>query len=229
MSGGRAMTTMARAVLAGVACVLVAVLAAWLLAGSRGGAQGVNGGSRGPGASPVRTGAETVRPSAPGSPGDLRAAVPGSSAHRPSAGPNRDPGRANRAAAVPAVASYLAKVPTILSRRPRQNRATVASLGTPAFADELQATAALNRADGLRVVGSPTVTRIRVLRSDLQGRPPRVVVEACIDSSEVRLVDRRGRAVPEARHGPTRERFSLVWSRDRWLIDGQEFSDDPNC
>lgn len=128
-----------------------------------------------------------------------------------------------------AVSSYVQKVPEVLSQRRKENQAVVARIGTPVFAEELQANAAYNRANGVRVVGTPTVSRLRVLELNLQGRPPTAVVEACIDNSRVHLVDRRGRTVTQPRQGRSREQFSLVWSGDRWLIDSQGFPDDPDC
>jgi hypothetical protein len=145
-------------------------------------------------------------------------------AARQSSPPPKDKAVAGRA-----VSSYLEKVPAVLSRRPKETESLVARIGTATFADELRANAAYNRKNGVRVVGSPTVSGLKVLRVDLDAQPPTAVVEACIDSSAVRIVDTRGRTVPQPRHARTREQFSLVWSGDRWLIDSQGFPDDPNC
>lgn len=127
------------------------------------------------------------------------------------------------------VASYLAKAPTILSRRPKANLSAVAEVATATFADELLASAAYNRKNGLHVVGSPDLTQVRVESLDTRGRPPTAVVEACVDSSGVRIVDDQGHTVPQPHLGRSRERFSLVRSDGAWLIDSQEFPDDPSC
>ena len=135
----------------------------------------------------------------------------------------------DKAVAARSVRAYLQKVTAVLSSPREADRAAVARIGTRVFADELRATAAYNRADGVRVVGKPTVSALKVLHLDTGARPPRAVAEACIDSTAVRLVDRRGRTVPQPPRGRTHETFSLVWSGGRWLIDSQGFTDDPNC
>jgi hypothetical protein len=151
----------------------------------------------------------------------------GPAAARPAGTAPAPPG--DTAAARRVVASYLAKAPTILSRRPKANVSAVAEVGTETFADELLASAAYNRKNGLHVVGSPDLAQVRVQSLDSRGRPPTAVVEACVDSSDVRIVDDQGHTVPQPRHGRSRQRFSLVWSDGAWLIDSQEFPDDPSC
>jgi hypothetical protein len=216
MSGGkRPVTAAVRILLAGAAVSVLGVIAVDLAG---------HPGHDGPDTAPAE---RAAAPEPVGRPVDSVADPSGPAPARPADAARRLPG--DTAAARRVVASYLAKAPTILSRRPKASVSAVAEVGTAAFADELLASAAYNRKNGLHVVGSPDLAQVRVQSLDLRGRPPTAVVEACVDSSDVRIVDDRGNTVPQPHQGRSREWFSLVWSDGAWLIDRQEFPDDPNC
>lgn len=80
-----------------------------------------------------------------------------------------------------------------------------------------------------RVEGRPTVVEVDVVARTK--RPPTVTVAACLDSSEVEVVDARGKPVPG--QATARQRalnlITLVQRGDRWLVSDVTFPDDADC
>ncbi|MGH3097547.1 MAG: hypothetical protein ACRDMV_16310 [Streptosporangiales bacterium] len=77
-----------------------------------------------------------------------------------------------------------------------------------------------------RVVGDVRVGRLRVYAS-----PPRAVVRVCLDTSQVKLVDDDGHRVQKQRPATNRTLhvYRLVRHGSAWLLDREEFPDDPDC
>lgn len=78
--------------------------------------------------------------------------------------------------------------------------------------------------------GSPTLSSLTVLTSDLAASPPRVVVSACIDSSSVVTLDTAG--VPVGATGQA-QRFINVYTMEntagQWRVTERSFPNDPAC
>lgn len=77
--------------------------------------------------------------------------------------------------------------------------------------------------------------RVRSLSAgdvDTAQDPPRVSIEACLDSAAIDTVDQFGSSLraPTAEAPPaTLNRYELVHSDGRWLVAGHSFPDDPDC
>ena len=83
-------------------------------------------------------------------------------------------------------------------------------------------------ANGWRVTGRP-----RVLSTTVVGRtrtPSTLTVDVCVDNSTVKVVDKRGVAVPgPASPARTRNLLTLVPRDGSWVISDQGFPDNPDC
>ena len=84
--------------------------------------------------------------------------------------------------------------------------------------------------NGWRQVGSPDVVASRVVFRRPDASPPRMRIAACVDSSDVDVVDASGDSV---RNGTYAARstmlFDLVLRHGDWLVQRQSFPDDPDC
>lgn len=95
--------------------------------------------------------------------------------------------------------------------------------------EELLNTVSEYQENGWRVEGRPTVLSTRILSATRS--PDTVTVVACIDNSKVRLLDSKGKEVPNSRppHARTRNVLTLVPRGDGWVVGEQRPATRPNC
>ncbi len=78
-------------------------------------------------------------------------------------------------------------------------------------------------------MGSPKVVSATVVEYESASTPKTMVVQACIDSSNVKVITDEGTSV---RSGPNRHALNtltLVQQEDRWLVESVGFPDNPRC
>ncbi len=79
-------------------------------------------------------------------------------------------------------------------------------------------------------VGRPRLVSEHVLAYHPHASPPRLTVAACLDTSDVRLVDRAGGTVPNSAVGYRSWNYlTLVRRGAGWVVTDQTFPDDPDC
>lgn len=83
---------------------------------------------------------------------------------------------------------------------------------------------------GLSQVGSPTVVSAEVTASDPNADPPTATVLACLDYSQVDLVNSAGQSAKDTT-APQRVStiLDLVEKDGTWLVSKRTFPDDPTC
>lgn len=83
--------------------------------------------------------------------------------------------------------------------------------------------------NGWRMAGTPEIVRQRVVRRT--SNPDGVVVRACVDNSDVRVVDRNGDEVPNSRASTPRTLnvLTLVPKGDSWVVTDQRLAPKPDC
>lgn len=94
---------------------------------------------------------------------------------------------------------------------------------------ELLNTVSEYQENGWRIDGRPAVLSTRVLSATRD--PDTVTVVACIDNSQVRLLDAKGKEVPNSRptHPRTRNVLTLVPRGSDWVVGEQRPATRPNC
>lgn len=95
--------------------------------------------------------------------------------------------------------------------------------------EELLNTLAEYRENGWRMEGSPRVLSTRVL--EVTEKPSTVRMVACVDNSDVRLVDDEGNEVPNSRQPNPRTRnvLTLVPEGGAWVVAAQRPATRPDC
>ena len=111
---------------------------------------------------------------------------------------------------------------------PEQARATdLSSVLTASALEEFDAQALEWTRDGTRTTGSPTLEDVHILSDDGAGN---VTVSACVDSSNVRVLNDAGTALTD---DTTMTRaltyFLFVKDDGAWKLSGFSFPDDPTC
>ena len=111
---------------------------------------------------------------------------------------------------------------------PEQARATdLSSVLTGSALDEFDAQALEWTRDGTHTTGSPTLEDVHILSDDGAGN---VTVSACVDSSNVRVLNDAGTALTD---DTTMARaltyFLFVKDGGAWKLSGFSFPDDPTC
>lgn len=83
---------------------------------------------------------------------------------------------------------------------------------------------------GWHQVGAARVIDVVVLEHDLDATPPTMRVQACVDSSDVQIVDADGVEL-RGEGTPTRSSFllTLIYRDGAWLIAQESFAEDPDC
>lgn len=89
---------------------------------------------------------------------------------------------------------------------------------------DLQAQAEEYEQNGWRVRGRPTVVSQKIISRD----GDKVVVEACVDDSKVRIMAKDGTKVRRS-GGRALNVISLQKSGNRWVVSKMELADDPDC
>ncbi len=153
------------------------------------------------------------------------------------------PGRAGAVPArVPVPAAEKEKASTVLRAYVDKAASTLAAAKTPS-ADELKALAvgpaqgavladaAEFENNGWHQEGVPTVEELEIVGFDAAASPQRMTVNACIDSSKVKVVTAAGQTI---REGTSSSRslniLSLVRAESgEWLVEQVTFPDDPTC
>ena len=111
---------------------------------------------------------------------------------------------------------------------PEQARATdLSSVLTASALEEFDAQALEWTRDGTHTTGSPTLEDVHILSDDGAGN---VTVSACVDSSNVRVLNDAGTALTD---DTTMTRaltyFLFVKDGGAWKLSGFSFPDDPTC
>lgn len=111
---------------------------------------------------------------------------------------------------------------------PEQARATdLSSVLTGSALEEFDAQALEWTRDGTRTTGTPTLENVRILSDDGAGN---ITVSACVDSSNVRVLNDAGTALTD---DTTMTRaltyFQFVKDGKTWKLSGFSFPDDPTC
>ena len=111
---------------------------------------------------------------------------------------------------------------------PEQARATdLSSVLTGSALEEFDAQALEWTRDGTHTTGSPTLEDVHIISDDGAGN---VTVSACVDSSNVRVLNDAGTALTD---DTTMTRaltyFQFVKDGGAWKLSGFSFPDDPTC
>jgi hypothetical protein len=96
---------------------------------------------------------------------------------------------------------------------------------------ELQAQQIEFQSNGWTVRGTTRVDGVQLLSSDPTAATPTARVQACIDSSDVTLLDAHGKAVVAPPQAVRRalNLYSLAYTGGAWHIVGHSFPADPSC
>jgi hypothetical protein len=95
---------------------------------------------------------------------------------------------------------------------------------------ELEAARQEYDANGWRQEGAASVASVTVVTADLAAADPTVTVDACIDSSAVRVLDRNGTDLRnQATPDRSLNRYVLVRSAGVWRVTGHTFPADATC
>lgn len=126
------------------------------------------------------------------------------------------------------VEEYVADVGDVLADPSTEEEIDPAAV-TGAALEALRNQVAEYEASGWRVVGEPRVVRHRVVR--YYDDPEVAVVRACLDNSDVRVVDRAGKPVPGSRPASPRTLnvFTLVRVDDQWAVGEHRLATRPDC
>ena len=113
-------------------------------------------------------------------------------------------------------------------KEPDSTSRTVPSV-TGAALEELHNRVVEYENSGWRVVGEAVIVRQKVVK--YVEDPETAVVRACVDNSEVRVVDAKGNTVPGSK--PARARtlnvFTVVKEKDTWVISESRLASQPDC
>jgi hypothetical protein len=85
--------------------------------------------------------------------------------------------------------------------------------------------------NGWHQEGRPRVVWTRTVDSNLDKQPPTVTIEACIDSSDVRILGENGKPVLGTTDKPPRvpNLYTLVKAHGTWKVSGHSFPREPTC
>lgn len=101
---------------------------------------------------------------------------------------------------------------------------------TGPYAEALEARLAEFEDMGWTQVGSPTIESLEILEEHPGEEPPYVVVLACVDSSEVDIIDAQGNSLRnEGTPTRTANVYTLVQEDGTWTISEATFPEDPDC
>jgi hypothetical protein len=119
---------------------------------------------------------------------------------------------------------------TTVTRSAEDVLANISDSVTGAMAEEVLATAAEFEAMGWTQSGTPEIVDVRVVRAPTPQEPLDAIVEVCLDSSNVQILDESGRNVRPA-DTPQRSLniFVLRLVDGSWLVAERTFPADPDC
>lgn len=101
-----------------------------------------------------------------------------------------------------------------------------------AYAEELEAQWLELSSQGWSVTGAPTISSLEITSLENSSQPATAEVLACIDSSDVTIVDAEGTPVgdPDAVMARAQHRFTMIQAEDGiWRISSRAFPDAPDC
>ena len=156
-------------------------------------------------------------------------AVPADHPSTPAGSPTVAP--LDRGSAQAVVAKYLVAVEREMAvrRDPRVRKFDAVATG-PALA-ELEAQQSELDSSGWTRRGAVKVEKLTVVGSQLEAKPPTVVVQACMDSTRVSLHDAKGVPVKSTNRDSQRSAntVTLQYLGGRWLVVERSFPKDPSC
>lgn len=131
--------------------------------------------------------------------------------------------------AVETVQEFLAASAAVLSD-PEDADVDAADVAGPAL-EELRAMAVQYEHERIHQEGVVEVVSASVSPVDASTDPPTAVVDACLDSSNVRLIHENGSPVliEEGRPPRTRHLITVAWVDGGWVVYDRAFPDDPDC
>lgn len=94
---------------------------------------------------------------------------------------------------------------------------------------EFEATIAEFAANGWSQVGAPIIASVHIVTPPSRTSPTEVLVAACIDNSDVRVVDRDGHDLRLSSPGRSLNLYVLRFVEERWVPAEHTFPDDPDC
>lgn len=101
---------------------------------------------------------------------------------------------------------------------------------TGAYAEALQARLAEFEDAGWTQVGTPVITSLELVEEHPDETPQRAVVLACVDSSDVDIVDADGNSLRNTgTPARTANLFTLVRENGTWSVADATFPEDPDC
>ena len=143
-------------------------------------------------------------------------------------GPSVPVPSAVRSEAAEAADDYLDTVGDVLEEPDPSSEETLPAV-TGAALETLRNQIAEYDASGWKIVGEPVIVRQRVVT--YSDDPPVAVVRACIDNSDVRVVDSTGKTVPGSTPVSPRtlNLFTLVKEKGAWAIAESRPAARPDC
>lgn len=101
---------------------------------------------------------------------------------------------------------------------------------TEAYAEALALRLTEFEDQGWTQVGAPTIKSLEIVEEQLDTTPPRVVVLACVDSSDVDILDDEGNSLRnEGTPSRSANLYTLVREERVWSIADVTFPEDPDC
>lgn len=124
---------------------------------------------------------------------------------------------------------------TVLENQGRLLETPEATTGAPplvtgAYASALEAQRAEFADMGWTQVGTPRVISLDILEEHPEETPPRAVIRACVDSSDVDILDENGDSLKnEGTPSRSASLYTLVQTDGTWSVDETTFAEDPDC
>lgn len=210
------------AIVAALSLVLIAVIAVVLLT------RDLSSSSADPPASPTPGSSSSASPGTP-QPSASPSATPSSPPAAP-APPVTTQGAIDDDAAEELVDTYVVKAAEVAPDDPRAADQVETVAGDVMIA-ELEADLLELDSNGWTRTGTPQVVSATVLDQDDDATPPTATVEACIDSSDVHIIDSAGDPLPS---DPPSARALNVYTLNQqddgsWILVSRSFPDNPAC
>lgn len=186
-------------------------------------------GGNAPGGADSRTGAAVSADPTPTNPAPTNPAPPTTPAPVATSDPSAPEGTVSPEIATTAVESLL----VTLASDPegvQPDDTTLTSLATGAILNEIAADTQELEANGWTRTGVAKVDGVRIISNDPSANPATAVVEVCVDSTDVRLLDVAGDVIGDPLATPrSLNIYSLVSEGGVWRVAARTFPDEPAC